>query len=80
MDGSPDLTKPSFLMLKLVKIKILTSVIHPRANIDALECTGLMHQSPLTEDLSNLWELKISIIPNNKDFFPLQLFKLFLRS
>lgn len=64
-------------MLKLVKIKILTSVIHPRANIDALL---FFYQSPLTEDLSNLWELKMSIIPNNKDFFPPQLFKLFLRS
>lgn len=36
------------------------------------------YKSPLVKGLSDLWEVKISIIPNNKDFSPLSC--LFLRS
>lgn len=51
--------------------------MHPKTNIDAVL---FFYKSPLIEGLSDLWELKMTIIPNNKDFFSPQLFKLFLRS
>lgn len=45
--------------------------MHPKANIDAVL---FFYKSPLIEGLGDLWELKMSIIPNDKDFFPPQLF------